>query len=95
VSTTSSKSQRVVIDLDAFEPQEDAIRLVPADVAVRAGVLPIAQKEGSLLVVLEQQRGDEALAIEARLGALTNLNVEVVLAPKEAIDRVRDRQSDA
>ncbi len=79
------------IDLDEFEVDPAVIQLIPEEVALKHGVMPV-NRAGSTLVVAT---GDPSniFAIDD-IKFLTGYNVEVVVASEEQIKRAIDRYYD-
>jgi type IV pilus assembly protein PilB len=72
------------VKLEDFRVSEDALSLVPADIAQQYNVLPLAKLNGRLVVAMENPLDWQALAV---IRFNTNLSVDAVLASAQDISR--------
>jgi len=79
------------IDLDEFDVDPAVIQLIPEEVALKHGVLPV-NRAGSTLIVATADPSN-IFAIDD-IKFLTGYNVEVVVASEESIKRAIDRYYD-
>jgi len=80
------------VDLDQTEPDEDAVKLVPPDVATKFQVVPI-KREGRVLTVA-MANPDNIFAIDD-IKFITGFEVKPVVATETAIKRAIDRLYDS
>jgi len=87
-----SQQYRVeTINLDDFEIDEDVIKLVPKDVCVRHGLIPVSRAGSSLIVAMSDPSNLHAVD---DIKFLTGYNVEPVVAPLTAIENAITRFHD-
>ncbi|HSK47569.1 MAG TPA: ATPase, T2SS/T4P/T4SS family [Coriobacteriia bacterium] len=82
------------VDLTSYAPDEDAVAVVPAEIARRYGILPLFEIEGTLTVaigdaadifVLDSAGGELGFAMDAVLGDLTSVRDAITLHYGEQI----------
>jgi len=79
-----SQQYRVeTINLDEFDIDEEVIKLVPKDVCVRHGLIPVSRAGSSLIVAMSDPSNLHAVD---DIKFLTGYNVEPVVAPLTAIE---------
>jgi type IV pilus assembly protein PilB len=79
-----SQQYRVeTINLDEFEIDEDVIKLVPKDVCLRHGLIPVSRAGSSLIVAMSDPSNLHAID---DIKFLTGYNVEPVVAPLASIE---------
>lgn len=78
------------VDLDAFEVEADALAQVPAELAQRHRLIPIAiDRQSPTLVVAMADPGD--LAVIDDIQQRTGFSVEIVVAAASRVRRAIDR----
>jgi type IV pilus assembly protein PilB len=84
-----SQQYRVeTINLDEFEIDEDVVKLIPKDVCIRHGLIPVSRAGSSLIVAMSDPSNLHAID---DIKFLTGYNVEPVVAPITAIEKAVGR----
>ncbi|RYZ69165.1 MAG: type II secretion system protein GspE, partial [Proteobacteria bacterium] len=76
------------VDLDQFEPDEDALKTVPREVCDKHMVVPVS-KSGNVLVVAFADPSN--MYVRDDLALVSRCKIEVVIAPETAIARTIDK----
>ena len=79
-----SSEQVEKVDLDEVGVDAQATPLIPRDIAMRFGVIPVRVSDGALVVATSDVCFEEAVV---GLPPLVNLKLKFVLAPQEQVQR--------
>ncbi len=78
----AKKASMPEVSLSGFSISPDALKLIPADVARRLHVMPLAVEDGALIIAVAVQPGSSSMS---ELGLLARMRVVPVLAPDAEI----------
>lgn len=80
------------VDLSAFEPQKEALKLVPKKVCEKHKIIPISLAGRNLVVAFADPSN---IYVKDDLALLTRCKIEVVVASETAIEKALDKHYDS
>lgn len=88
LQTVSQQYGVPIIELDDLEIDQSIIQLIPPNLAIKHGLLPIVQKDRTLTVAMADPTNMVALN---DIKFITGLDIQVCIAPEHSIKHTQDR----